>query len=319
MKVRYDIQLMVQVSKMYHLEGLTQEKIAHQLGISRSAISMILSEAKEFGIIQLSIKDPTNNVQEVSDEFISKFNLKGCLVIPTGIDSLRLITKVVASQGASYAEDILTSHSTVGIAWGTTCYEFMMSFANVNKLRDINVVPLIGGTSRIASEYQLNEMVRMFSEKLHGSPSFIYAPAIAESIEDKELYMQSMSMKSIVEKWNTMNAAIVSAGAPPEFYNNKMMGAPEDVMREYEKSEDKAVGDISARRYNIHGQFINNNYSSRIMGIDEDNLRRIQSVICVAAGEQKVLSIIGALRTNVIDYLVIDEITARMVLKLINM
>ena len=35
MKARYDIQLMVQVAKMYYLEGLTQEKIAQQLGISR--------------------------------------------------------------------------------------------------------------------------------------------------------------------------------------------------------------------------------------------------------------------------------------------
>jgi len=318
MKARYDIQLMVQASKMYYLGGMTQEQIAKQLGISRSSVSMVLSEAKDFGIVEINIRDPKNNVQDVADKFIERFSLKGCLVISTAIEDIGLITKIVASQGADYAEDLLKSHTTIGIAWGTTCYEFMMSFTNRNKLCDINVVPLIGGTSRIASEYQLNEMVRMFAEKLYGTPSFIYAPAIAESIEDKELYMQSSSIKSIMEKWDNMDTAIVSAGAPPEFYDNRMVF---DLTQKqlYEQNETRAIGDICARRYNIKGKFIHNEYSARIMGIDEDKLRRVENVICIAAGKHKLLSIIGALRTNIINYFVTDENTARSVLELLDM
>lgn len=317
MKARYDIQLMVQASKMYYIGGMTQEQIAKQLGISRSSVSMMLSEAKDFGIVEISIKDPKNNVQDVADEFIKRFSLKGCLVIPTAIDDIHMITRIVASQGADYAEDLLRSHATIGIAWGTTCYDFMMSFTNRNKLNDINVVPLIGGTSRISSEYQLNEMVRMFSEKLHGTPSFIYAPAIAESIEDKELYMQSISMKSIIEKWDNMDVAIVSAGAPPEFYDNRMVF---DIAQkqQYERNESRVIGDICARRFNLKGEFINNEYSARIMGIDDEKLRRIKNVICIAAGKHKLLSIIGALRTNVIDYFVTDENTARSALEILD-
>lgn len=317
MKARYDIQLMVQASKMYYIGGMTQEQIAKQLGISRSSVSMMLSEAKDFGIVEISIKDPKNNVQDVADEFTKRFSLKGCLVIPTAIDDIHMITRIVASQGADYAEDLLSSHTTIGIAWGTTCYDFMMSFTNRNKLNDINVVPLIGGTSRISSEYQLNEMVRMFSEKLHGTPSFIYAPAIAESIEDKELYMQSISMKSIIEKWDNMDVAIVSAGAPPEFYDNRMVFDMAQK-QQYERNESRVIGDICARRFNLKGEFINNEYSARIMGIDDEKLRRIKNVICIAAGKHKLLSIIGALRTNVIDYFVTDENTARSALEILD-
>jgi DNA-binding transcriptional regulator LsrR (DeoR family) len=317
MKARYDIQLMVQVAKMYYVGGLTQEQIAKEFGISRSSISMILYEAKEMGIVQISVKDPKSNVVELADELIDIFGLKGAIVIQTAIHDLRLLTKVVASQGADYAQDILRSHNTVGIAWGMTCYEFMLSFNNWNKLHDIKVVPLIGGTSRISSEYQLNEMVRMFAERVQGTPSFIYAPAIAESIDDKELYMQSMSMKGIIEKWNVMDVAIVSAGAPPELYQKKV-NIDAKQMSLFEADETKAVGDICARRFNLKGRFIKNDYSMHIMGIDEDNLRRIDNVICIAAGQQKILSIIGALRTGVIDFLVTDENTASGVLSLIK-
>ena len=278
---------------------------------------MVLSEAREFGIVEISIKDPKNNVQDVSDELSHRFGLKGCLVVPTAIDSIHLITKVIASQGADFAEDILKSHSTVGIAWGSTCYEFMLSFTNRNKLSDINVVPLIGGTSRISSEYQLNEMVRMFAEKLQGSPSFIYAPAIAESIADRDLYMQSTSMKSIMEKWNTMDTAIVSAGAPPDWYSTRMIVEPVQMKTMYESNRSLVIGDICARRFNLMGEFLKNDYSARVMGIDEDNLRKTENVICIAAGKQKVLSIIGALRTDVINYLVTDEATGRSIIELL--
>ncbi len=317
MKARYDIQLMVQVANMYYLDGLTQEQIAKELQISRSSISMILNEAKEIGIIQISIKDPKSNVVELSDELTRIYGLKGCLVIRTAIDEMRLITKVVASQGADYAQDILKSRTTVGIAWGMTCYEFMNSFTNQNKLYDINVVPLIGGTSRIASEYQLNEMVRMFAEKVQGTPSFIYAPAIAESIDDKDLYMQSKSIKSIIEKWAAMDTAIVSAGTTPNIYNNNI-GFTVNEMEKFEADDSKAIGDICARRFNLKGRFIHNEHSKLIMGIDEDNLRRIDNVICIAGGKLKVLSIIGALRTGVVNYLVTDENTARGIVSLVN-
>ena len=316
MKARYDIQMMVQVSKMYYENGLTQNMIAKNLGISRSSISMILSEAREYGIVEIIIKDPKNNVVEIADEFAAKFGLKGCLVIPTVVDSTLLITKVVASQGADFAEDIIKSHSTVGIAWGSTCYEFMLSFTNKNKHSDISVVPLIGGTSRISSEYQLNEMVRMFAEKLRGTPSFIYAPAIAESIEDKELYMQSKYMQQIVEKWNRMDVAVISAGIP----SSLQLQIETDIVQlkeQYEADENKVVGDIAARRYNLKGEFLKNDYNAKVMGIDEANIRAVENVICIAAGNQKVLPILGALRTDVIDYFITDEKTARSVLELI--
>ncbi len=308
---RYDMQLMVQVAKMYYSEGLKQDSIAYKLGISRSSISLILTQAKEMGLIEINIKDPRINVQDVAQSMIIQFSLEDCLVIPTVTDSIHVINKVIVSQGADYIENLLESNSTIGIAWGLTCYEFMLSFNNRRQLRGINVIPLIGGTSRISSEYQLNEMVRMFAETVSGTPTFIYAPAIAESVADKELYMQSASMKAVMKKWDEMDVAVISAGAPPESYHHDMATNPVHLQH---IDETRAVGDICARRINIRGEFIENDYSQRIMGISEEQLRCIKKVICIAGGAHKILSITGALRTGIIKYLVTDEATARAIL-----
>lgn len=313
---RYDMQLMVQVAKMYYSEGLKQDSIAFKLGISRSSISLILSQAKEMGLVEIHIKDPRINVQDISEKMTRQFGLEGCLVIPTVSDSVHIVNKVIVSQGADYAESLLESNSTIGIAWGLTCYEFMLSFKNRRQLNGIGVIPLIGGTSRISSEYQLNEMVRMFAETLRGTPTFIYAPAIAESVADKELYMQSASMKAVMKKWDEMDIAVISAGAPPESYNHELAKAP--VFREI-IDETRAVGDICARRFNIRGQFIEDDYSRRIMGISEQQLRSIRKVVCIAAGAHKILAIIGALRTGIVKHLVTDESTANSILGITDM
>ncbi len=82
-------------------------------------------------------------------------------------------------------------------------------------MHGMHVIPLTGGSNRNLERYQLNEMVRLFAEKLQGTPSFIHAPALTTSPEDYELYMGSSSMKAVMEMWRKIDIAVVSVGAPP--------------------------------------------------------------------------------------------------------
>ena len=58
-----DIQKLVQIAKMYYIEGMTQESIAKIIGISRSTVSQLITEAKNAGLVQITIKDPAANNQ----------------------------------------------------------------------------------------------------------------------------------------------------------------------------------------------------------------------------------------------------------------
>jgi DNA-binding transcriptional regulator LsrR (DeoR family) len=161
--------------------------------------------------------------------------------------------------------------------------------------------------------YQLNEMVRLFAEKLQATPSFIHAPALAASREDFELYMGSSSMKTVMEMWRKVDIAVVSVGAPPvsrEFDGSRVLAqrktsaAPEAL----------PVGDICARYFDVKGRFVEDDLSSRIIGIPVESLRRIPKILCVAGGLEKAYSLLGALKTGLITILVTDEKTATAVL-----
>lgn len=317
MESKFDMQMMVQTAKMYYLEGLTQQSIAKELGISRSYISMLLSEARDLGIVNIKIKNPLESNTKLAHDMQEAFGTPNCIVTPTVVTALLPLTKIIAAQGAIEAEKLIESHSTVGVAWGSTCYEFMKAFSGNTNLTDVNVVPLIGGSHHLSSEFQLNEMVRFFAEKLKGTPSFIYAPALAESTEDKALHMKSQYMQSIVEKWRKIDVAIVGVGSPPEYQSEKSKFDPHTFKTMYDKDSERTVGDICARRFSIQGKFLNTEYNERLMGIDEESLRNAKNVLSIAAGQQKVLSIIGALRLNIITHFVTDENTAKAILCLV--
>ena len=326
MGTKYDDEIMVKTAQMYYIDGITQSEIAKKLELSRSSVCMILAEARESGIVEINIKNPKKYNDELSKKIMSKYsNLKKCFIIPTSISSINTLTQIITSKGAAIIENELSSNSTVGVAWGTTIYEFMRSFNNSQNLNNIQVVPLIGGTNRVSSAFQLNEMVRKLAEKLQGTPLFIHAPAHTESIKDRDLYMKSKSMQDIAEKWTNLDVAVVSVGSMPEYYDDNLLFDNNVLFNQFiiktmfEQDSERAVGDICGRRFNFKGQFLNNDYNNRLIAINEKDLANVEKVICIAAGNHKVLSIIGGLKTNTINILITDENTAKSVLEISNM
>ena len=98
-------------------------------------------------------------------------------------------------------------------------------------------------------------------------------------IADRALYMQSVYMQSIVEKWANIDFAVISAGAPPNYYENNMQVPLDRMIDMINENYGKPVGDICAFRINIKGEFVNNDYNSRIIGIGEEYLKKAGKVM----------------------------------------
>jgi deoxyribonucleoside regulator len=318
MDSKFDVSLMVKVAQMYHIDGMKQEEIAKELQISRSLISMILTEAKDVGIIEINIRDPLINNDELSREYEKTFGLRKCSIVPTAVQDPGNLRKLITQRAVDVFNQEVGNQFNVGVAWGRTCYEFIANYKTDNVLKDVNIIPLIGGSSQNAYYFQLNEMVRLFAEKINGEPNFIHAPAINSSLKEKEFFINSSSMQPILEKWVNMDIIISGIGTLPDFNNSDRetyMGEAE-IYKQLDKSE--AVGDICARYFNIKGEFIKDDSYNRILGIPIENLKNSKTIICVASGIEKVNSILGALRTNIVDIFITDEQTAKTVLKANN-
>ena len=175
----------------------------------------------------------------------------------------------------------------------------------------------LGGSPLLTREFQLIESVREFSEKLRGTPVVLYSPGFVDTIEDKKRYMGSLYMQSVLEKWRTLDFAVIGVGRPPESYEAEP-GRAANLLEEINRYPDKAVSDLCARRINIRGEFIRCNYNDKVIGIEERDLRSTNQVLAVAVGSSKIFSIIGALNSGILDYFATDEETARQVLNVLD-
>ncbi|HTO24095.1 MAG TPA: sugar-binding domain-containing protein [Spirochaetia bacterium] len=307
-----DLELMVSVARMYYQRGLKQEEIAKRVKVSRASVSLLLAEARRRGIVEITIRNPLEDHAELSRKLAAEFGLQRCVVAPTSIRETDILIDLTASRAAEIFDEEARSGDTVGIAWGRTCYSFMDRYQARGFLHGMQVLPMIGGSNRNLARYQLNEMVRSFAEKLQATPSFIHAPALAASREDYELYMGSSSMRAVSEAWSRIDLAVVSVGAPPvsqEFDGSRVLRR-----RATTAPDALPIGDICARYFDVHGRFVEDDLSGRIIGISVESLRRIPKILCVVGGLEKAYSLLGALKTGLITILVTDETTATAVL-----
>lgn len=318
MREKVDTDLLVRVSKMYYLYGNTQAQIAQELGISRSMISYLLTQAKKRGIVE--VKYIINNPQLNHDAYARRleriFGVQRCVVIPSKIEDSTVARQMAAERAGEIFNEYAGAGQTVGISWGNTCHDFLDAFHPYKQLRDLLVVPLIGGIDLPDCPVQMNEMVRLFAQKTHGTPAFIYAPAIAQSAEERDLYMQSSQMQAIEALWDTVDVALVAVGNYPDLPKATPELLGERTVRSYRQAADKPAGDLCARRFNLSGEILQDEYDRRIIGIPVDKLQKIPTVIGVAAGVEKTYAIYGALRTRLMHVFVCDANTAKSVLAL---
>ncbi|MDC7226287.1 MAG: sugar-binding domain-containing protein [Spirochaetales bacterium] len=316
MRNKVDKQLLYNVARMYYAEGKKQDEIAAIVERSRSSISMFLTEARKEGIVEIRLRNPMGNNDELSSLFVEKFALKQCYVVPTAVKNTEMLIRLVAERAIDVFNDLLEEQDTVGVAWGRTCYEFMSQYYNDNDYMKINLAPLIGGSNRPLKRYQMNEIVRDFAEKLSATPHFIHAPAIADSEDDLNLYKSSAMMKRISSLWNELNIAVIAIGLSA--FDSALGETGNLTSRLAHASEfEDSVGDICGWPISEDGEFISGPTADLLLGCTPDQLRATEKVLGLVAGIEKKYSIIAGLKTGILDYLVIDEQTAKAVAKLI--
>ena len=312
----FDNQSLVTVARLYHLSGLKQEQIASRLMISRAMVSLMLTEARRLGIVEVRVCDPQSEYVEYAEVIHSHFSLERCVVIPTSAKAPEILRELVASRAVAIFNEQLSDGDTIAMAWGRTCHAFMEMFQPDRRLRATKVVPLVGMSNMNLSSYQLNETVRKFAATIDAKPYFVHAPALTRSIEDCHLYMQSTNMKDIMESWANVDIAVVAIGAPPiseEFDGSDIAHTRQKNRQNLRDHLSLPVGNMSARYFNIDGKFLDDEISRRTIAISPDALQRVPKVIALAAGSDRACSIIGALNTGAVKTLVIDESAAEAV------
>lgn len=309
------LDLLANVAQMYYIDELDQREIAERIGLSRSNVSRLLTEARRRGIVEIRIRRPLGRAHALEEELLEVFGIKEARVLASrpgsGADS------ALAEVGALSARlllERLQDGQSVGVSWGTSL-EAMLAALQPRRAYAVEIVQLLGGLTWVSSALSGDRLGQRIADVLGGRFTPMLAPATIVSRALADDFLRQPGVADVIARGEQVDMAFVGIGSYTTGSARKLFGAAELTAAE-RKEIDRAgaVGDICARLFTIDGEICDLAINDRIAAISLQALRRVPYVVGIARGVNKSNGILGALRGHLVDVLVTDEATALAVL-----
>lgn len=310
---RPDFYLLSKVSTLYYLRGLTQQEIADRLHISRPKVSRLLQEAMKHDIVRISIAAPRGLHLELEGEVESTFGLDEALVVDVEPGPRESIYRQVGTGAAAYVARTLQPHEAIGLGWGTTL-DAMVQATTPAATEGIRIVQTLGGVGPPESGAYAADLVRRLAERLGAAAVLLPAPGIVGTVSARNVLRDDPHVQMALRHYDALDAVLIGIGslqASPILRDSHYL--PADALAELEDAG--AIGHIALRFFDAHGDLVHTSLDDRTLSITPEQLRRTGRVVAVAGGPDKVPALLGALRADLIDVLITDQITARELLE----
>lgn len=304
---------MLRAARLYYENYLTQQQIADELGLSRPAVSRLLAQARQEGIVQITIVDPFAKHESLETRIMQAFGLRRAVLVDGEGLTGELLRRRLGFATAEYLQNVLAEGNQVGIGWGRTLHAVVEAL-DVRHCLNIQVIPLIGGLGQISSSFQVNDLARRMAEAFGGTWQPFYAPAFVADPSALEALLRLPDVQSVIAAWSRVEVALVGIGHFASQRQSSTLFASyiaPDVLRKLEQY--RAVGDICGRFFDLSGQQCI--VERGILGISLEQLKALPHVIGVAGGPEKVAAILGALHGRYVHVLVTDTLTAKALLE----
>ncbi|NHB86108.1 hypothetical protein G7085_20550 [Tessaracoccus sp. HDW20] len=106
------------VSKAFYVEGRSKVEIAEQFGMSRFKVARALEEAREVGIVSITVNSNAP-LPELSDELARHLHLRRACVVEVYGDQENVRAAVGRTAG-TFLREGLDDGEVLGIGWGRT-------------------------------------------------------------------------------------------------------------------------------------------------------------------------------------------------------
>jgi DNA-binding transcriptional regulator LsrR (DeoR family) len=307
--------LLADVAEMYFLEEKNQAEIAKTIGVTRSMISRMLTEARESGIVEIRIQRPLQSDPELENALKEKFGLRDVFVVITSHRSGERLTRTLGNAGAKMLARFLAPQRILGLAWGTSISATVDAF-ETKELMPVKVVQLVGAMGAHNLEYDGHDLVARIAEKLGGEAYYLNAPYLAQNAEMAKSLLETKSIREAISVGKKTDVALLGIGTTSPEYSSFYLAGYVTRRELDDLRRAGAIGDVCGLHFDINGQPACDDFCERLVSIRRHDLLSIPVRLGVAGGEGKADAILGALRSKYVNVLVIDSTTARKVLEL---
>ena len=308
-----ELRLVVRVARMYYEWDMKQAEIARRLGLSQPTVSRLLVQAKESGVIRISVAVPQGVYSELEEELLHRYHLRDAIVVDCSNEAdERMIEREIGAGAAYYVESSLRPNEVIGISsWSSTLLAVVDAMHSVPRKGDIEVVQILGGVGDPSASGHAGRLTGRFASLIGGRATLLPAPGIVGSAEALQVILEDVYVKEVMGYFERVTTALVGIGAVAP---SKLLAASGNVFSESELAllrANGAVGDVLLRFFDAHGRPVITPLNNKVVSMSLEQLSRVDRSIGVAGSERKYAAILAALRGRWINVLVTDQFTAR--------
>ncbi len=275
----------------------------------------MLTTAKNNGFVEIRIVAPLSRHETVANQIKKLLDVKEVQVVSPSANELAI--NAVGRAAAKALTSVLKGNQTIAISWGRGL-EAAVVHCKKDSIPGLKITQLMGALSNVETSVTADEIGRTLARNLNAVFVPFNAPVVVSNQKMRNSLLQEQSVAQAVGLARNASVALVGIGShgssSSEMVLNEFNLSPserEDIATNY-------AGDIAARFYNSAGKMLSSLLDNRVIGLSLDEIRKIPRVIGVANGAEKVMGVIGAARSKLVDVLIIDLACANSILKVLS-
>ncbi|MDY4678460.1 MAG: sugar-binding domain-containing protein [Bifidobacterium tsurumiense] len=306
---RKHVELVLHVAREYYLEDHSQAQIAKSIGYSRPSVSRLLKEARERGMVHITIGHSLERMQALERKIQQRFGLKHVRVaeVRPGEDP----GVVVPRYAAALFTEICTPDSLITVSNGRVVANTVREIMPQN-WPETNVTQMIGTLSPDNPMTDSPDICRMLADRLGGTYTLLPCPMVLSSRDTASVMRKEPQIATAIKLGGGADVAIVGVGATTSERSGHIFDAYVDKRMSEHIQALGAVGHICGHHIDVHGNHVRTPLCDRTISVDLERLRKIPNVIGVAVGKRKVEAIRACLNGSLLSSLVTDHETAQL-------
>ena len=211
-----DFERLARIAHRYYVDGRTQDEIGREFGLSRPKVQRLLERARWSGVVDIRIATPPWLSLDLESRLRDEFRLVDAIVAPRR-EEPQSRREAVARSAAQYLERRLDDGVVVAVGHGRDTGEVPRFFRPRRRL-DCEFVSAMGGSPRVDTPTNPNEISQALAAACGGRSRSLYAPAYVDDARDrsdsssrKRSPSRSARLPGQASRWSGSGASMTAA------------------------------------------------------------------------------------------------------------
>ena len=301
----------IKICYLFYNEGMSQIEIGTKMEMSRWKVGRVIKDARERGLITITINHPQVDLTETEIKLAKKFDLKQSIVVDINEFSDNSPLDQIGAAGAQYLASIIHHYRVLGVTWGLTMSHVAKYLPKIEPV-GLELAQIGGGIGTIEGTDN-PALTTMLGQKMSANAHIIQAPIIVRNKSIRDTLFKEDKIRETLEIAKKADIVMFGVGLVSSeslLWQSGILGPKEAATLK----KASAVGAICGRFFNDQGEQCWQALADRTIGLSLNELKKIKHKILIAVGKEKLQAILGALKGNLVDVLIVDKETAHWLL-----